>query len=480
MDSNASDPTPLSRRNSKSKRHSRGPSFAIKDLFRNGDSDGTDDRAPSVQSAPEDIDDYYAISAYYGIDDEDGWNGNGSRRSSMFGDYGRITSRRQSNRMVGMTEQDAPIKKLFADKLAGHHLASGSTVDQLAAAADVADLFSDEKMRNKQRFNQMQPTIAEHPDESMDDHLLLAPSAGIADRAEAVADLFQDRESRAATATHSKEPTYTGVRTLFGNDEDDDDDDDLDNLTVQRKASSNAPRPSSNVALWKTFDALSLSQRPKESILRREASPSGSAPAEESPAVLPWQQVPAAGVVDEEQLQLRIDEVREEERAKMTLIEEEIKERFEGKLEGMRADVEAQLRESLRNTLSESLRPNIRQECRRELEEEMSDRVRQQVDERMAAESEQQIDAKMQEMQHGFDSKMEALENSMNDRAERHRKEVETMERSKYELIQHTAKEIDSLRQIIKDHFQQHHESGGGNLNLQNLQFALGGLLKWT
>merc|ERR1719273_1705574 len=99
--------------------------------------------------------------------------------------------------MVGMTEQDAPIKKLFADKLAGHHLASGSTVDQLAAAADVADLFSDENMRNKGRFNQTHPTIAEHPDEHLDDHLLPGPSGGIADRAEAVADLFQDRESRA-------------------------------------------------------------------------------------------------------------------------------------------------------------------------------------------------------------------------------------------------------------------------------------------
>eukprot|EP01083_Nonionella_stella_P169060 572379_1 len=96
--SNLSDPTPLSRRGSTSgKRHTRGPSFAFKDLFRGDDENDSEDRAPSVQSAPEEHD-YYAITAYYGIEDDDG-TGWDSRRSSLFGDYGRVHSRRQSKRV---------------------------------------------------------------------------------------------------------------------------------------------------------------------------------------------------------------------------------------------------------------------------------------------------------------------------------------------------------------------------------------------
>merc|ERR1712087_911057 len=99
LHSNHSDPTPVSRRNSKSKKHSRGPSFAFKDLFRGDEDESSSDRAPSVQSAPEEHD-YYAITAYYGIEDDDeaatGWDSN---RSSMFGDYGKIHSRQQSKRI---------------------------------------------------------------------------------------------------------------------------------------------------------------------------------------------------------------------------------------------------------------------------------------------------------------------------------------------------------------------------------------------
>ena len=54
-------------------RLSRDTTFVINDLSPNVDSDGTNDRASSVHSAPEDIDDYYRISAYYGrlVDDDD-------------------------------------------------------------------------------------------------------------------------------------------------------------------------------------------------------------------------------------------------------------------------------------------------------------------------------------------------------------------------------------------------------------------------
>ena len=72
---------------------SRGPSFNFGDLFKGEDDSDDSENVPSVQSGAEE-NDYFQITAYYGIeDDADGWD---SRRSSMFGDYGRVHPRRQS------------------------------------------------------------------------------------------------------------------------------------------------------------------------------------------------------------------------------------------------------------------------------------------------------------------------------------------------------------------------------------------------
>ncbi|ETO24572.1 hypothetical protein RFI_12584 [Reticulomyxa filosa] len=78
----------------KERAHKRGPSFGLRDVFRiqysDDDDDDDDDDTLSVASAPEE--DYFAIRAYYDL--EDGWD---SRRSSYItGDYGRIVSRRVS------------------------------------------------------------------------------------------------------------------------------------------------------------------------------------------------------------------------------------------------------------------------------------------------------------------------------------------------------------------------------------------------
>ena len=87
----------------------------------------------------------------------------------------------------------------------------------------------------------------------------------------------------------------------------------------------------------------------------------------------------------------------------------------------------------------------------------------------------------MKEMQSEFERKLEEMQSSMDGQVERHKVEVQTMERSKYELIEHTAKEIDSLRQIIKDHFQTRHQEHLGGVNNGNLKLlAFKGLLNWT
>ena len=67
---------------------------------------------------------------------------------------------------------------------------------------------------------------------------------------------------------------------------------------------------------------------------------------------------------------------------------------------------------------------------------------------------EQQIVAKMQEMQSGIHSQLEALDQSWQSMAERHRLEMEAMERSKNDIIHQTAKEMDSLCRIIRDRFE--------------------------
>eukprot|EP01083_Nonionella_stella_P016257 45456_1 len=158
--SNASDPTPISRRGSTSKkRHSRDTSFAFKDLFRGEEDSDNSDRAPSVQSAPEEHD-YYAITAYYGIEDDDAaaWD---SRRSSMFGDYGRVHSRRQSKRVQsGMVEDN--IKDMFKVDLTNkltQHLSAEATEN----IDNVADLFYDET-KPKSKYKNPNPTITEEPD----------------------------------------------------------------------------------------------------------------------------------------------------------------------------------------------------------------------------------------------------------------------------------------------------------------------------
>lgn len=348
-------------------------------------------------------------------------------------------------------------------------MATGSTVDRLAAnMANVADLFCDEQSA---RYNTVNPsTDIAVINEQTEEQLPSAPaSGGIADGANVVADLFEDQSGDCNPQQHRKDDTYSGVRNLFpGDDEDDDSGEDLDTLTMNQAANSNGPRPSSNVALWKTFDELSRAERPPD----KGSSTESALEQKSQSSVSPEQPQPAAlEIANEALLEQRINE----ERAK---IERQLQEEFDKKLEGLRAKMEA---DSARDGLTE--RESIREECRREVEEEMSDRVQREVDERLKEEMQstvdQQIDERMKEMQSAFDRKMEEMESSMNEVTERHKKEVETMERSKYELIRHTAEEIDSLRQIIKVHFQQNQQSPA-NGNLQNLQFALGGLLKWT
>merc|ERR1712130_1099360 len=207
--SNLSDPTPINKENEKGKkRHSRGPSFAFKDLFKNDEDSDSSDRAPSVQSAPEEHD-YYAITAYYGIEDDDDATGWDSRRSSMFGDYGKIHSRRQSKRVQSQMV-DSNIKDMFkvdlTNKLA-QHLTTNNDIEPPQTQNNINDII-----------------IKEEEDETQQN------IQNIIDNAHDVSDLFEDDKK------HKKQDTYSGVKQLFGNgDNSDIDEEDDEYLELQKQ-----------------------------------------------------------------------------------------------------------------------------------------------------------------------------------------------------------------------------------------------------
>merc|ERR1712228_538904 len=388
--SNHSDPTPVPIKQKKN--HSRGPSFAFKDLFRGDEDSDSSDRAPSVQSAPEEHD-YYAITAYYGIEDDDDATGWDSRRSSMFGDYGKIHSRQQSKRVESQMI-DSNIKDMFkvdiGDKLA-EHLSVGPDID------NVADLFSDSVKGAKiKKTNNEKDAIN-------------------IDAANDVSDLFEDViDSELTQNGHTKKETYSGVKNLFGNDENsENEEDELDDIKdLDNMKGKKLPRPSTNVALGSTFDSILLIKDSNRNILEDIQSEEDK---EES---------------DAEQMQ-EVDVNADAQRNQ-----------FDEKMKKIKNEIENELKEQITKNLS----TKIRSECREEMEVEYDEKLKL----RMANELETKLNDQMSAFKLSFDEKFDSLKSQMDEREVTFQREMSLMEKSKCDLIQHTAKEIDSLRLIIR------------------------------
>eukprot|EP00483_Globobulimina_turgida_P012137 UN12159 len=115
----------------------------------------------------------------------------------MFGDYGRVHSRRQSKRVQSQLVGDN-IKEMFKVDLTNkltQHLSTGATDD----TDNVADLFSDEKKPKSSKYQNPHATITEEDNED-----------NITNNAHVVADLFDDNKNM----EHKKRDTYTGVKQL--------------------------------------------------------------------------------------------------------------------------------------------------------------------------------------------------------------------------------------------------------------------------
>jgi len=142
-----------------------------------------------------------------------------------------------------------------------------------------------------------------------------------------------------------------------------------------------------------------------------------------------------------DRLRQEVEKLSAEMDQKIANKEKEMQKEFERKME-------AELRREAERVSAEMEQKMARkeEEIKNEFARRLEDGVRQKV-EKLSAEMEQKMALKAQEMQREFERKMAVAENLMD---RRHLSDLETMERSKYELIQQTAKEIESLRQIIR------------------------------
>ena len=518
FDTNLSDPTPMGSQ-TKDRKHSRGPSFALKDLFRGDVDSDSEDRAPSVQSAPEEHD-YYAITAYYGIEDDDaaGWD---SRRSSMFGDYGRLQPRRQSKRVQ---EQSDTIKQMFEVDLTSklQTLQSMEALDvvnpnnRISALSDtnnVASLFDDDLNNKNATINgNNNNNNKKLKTEDEDDNDILDKNEST------VADLFnnesnsneinnnnQNNNNPLTTdnnnnrlsqfnhnGIHSKRDTYSGVKALFGNKEIEDDEEedadidedeyfdpdrhdenmrDIENMRLNPNLnkSKNVPRPSTNVALGSTFDSIAMI---KDRVTTKDDDNKDSENEQDNNDKLNnnnhiieaeqatvnnnyvghGEQVRIRHKQEIEELQDKISQIQKEEQMRMDEIRETLQGEFDTKLKRLRQDIENDTDSRLRQELSISLRPKIEDECREKMKSEYAQKLENEIANRLNTEVESRVNSAVNELRESFDKKYTNLKTEMDEREEGYQKQLEIMAISKCQLIQHTSKEIDSLRQIIKDH----------------------------
>merc|ERR1712228_436054 len=115
---------------------------------------------------------------------------------------------------------------------------------------------------------------------------------------------------------------------------------------------------------------------------------------------------------------------------------------FDEKMKKIKNEIENELKEQITKKLSRQ----IRSECREEMEVEYDEKLKL----RMANELDTKLNDQMSAFKLLFDEKFDSLKSQMDEREVTFQREMSLMEKSKCDLIQHTAKEIDSLRLIIR------------------------------
>lgn len=427
-----------------SNKHARDPSFTLQDMF-NDNNDHTDSDCPSMQSAPEEPHDYFAITAYYGIEDDDGgWD---SRRSSWFGDYGQIKSRRESRRIKNQSQE---IKALF--DIGG--FMSNRVGNNLSAAV------SPTKERKIKRFRSRTDPIAEDDDrgsrkrkkkknKKLKKKKSKTKTAAVANT---VAELFDDDEDHEPESTHRRGDTYTGVKAMFGSEptyaDGTSSDEEFDNLPrreiigyEQSKASpfggkGKLPRPSTAVSLGATFDLIQHGL-----IIADRHGISNSMDADDD--MSDYDQVPE--IVQELDYTLLPKDM--ENAAK---VENEIREKAEMEMEIKLENAKKEMRNELQDEMQPELKKEIESQLRIEFGEEI-DGLRSEIE----MEAQKTCDVKLEVMNEtllAMETKITHMKNEMTGRRLAQEICIRSLERSKCELVEATALEINLLRNSIREY----------------------------
>ena len=447
----------------------------------------------------------------------------------MFGDYGRVHSRRQSKRFQETNSEK--IKKRFEVDITNklqQHLVSGddnnaTRLSSLSANGkepdSVADLFSDDKPSKK--YRNTTTTITEDPNEDIEDMVTARIS-----QTNDVAGLFggddedddNDRNNKnddnnVGIGMHTKRVTYTGVTALFPAEESSDSDASDDGFKAKNTSiddygkgkpngaagwtdeeikaeidnlhgpQSKVPRPSSNVALGATFDSIAVL---KDRVPKKGGNNESQEEVKEAlnnNSTMDIQMDVNDDRVrqqrEKQELEQRIEAIREQERNKLNEMQQKLQDEFDAKMKKLRQDIETETDERLRKELAQSLRPQIENECREAMEQEYDRKLNEKLNERFDNELKIKLDERSNELTSSFQTQIDTLKQEMNERQTSFEKEKETMAKTKIDLIQQTSKEIDALRAIIRNHGNAINQVLQNQSNQNNLNNMLGGLLKW-
>eukprot|EP01083_Nonionella_stella_P114830 339868_1 len=155
------------------------------------------------------------------------------------------------------------------------------------------------------------------------------------------------------------------------------------------------PRPSTAAALGSTFDSISMSLRVPHPIKKEK----------EVSVPDPVVHVEDTNNDDDE----REERIREEERAKLTVIEEELKDKYENEMRDARRQIEEETDVRLRNELTQSLSASLTQQLSADLRMNIESEMQSQMESKMNS----RISEKVNEMAAGFDEKMKTLKEKM-------------------------------------------------------------------
>ena len=393
----------------------------------------------------------------------------------MFGDYGRVHSRK--NQKISRNKSEK-IKKRFevdiSNKLQQHIAGSDNDTTKLSALSangkepdSVADLFSSDDRPSK-RYKNTNTTIMEEPLDGTTEDINIKQGDGVADlfsdTSKANKDIEEEDEIyNNGKGMHQPRITYSGARQLFSQELSYSDSDssiaakhdiintdtiiddygkgkphnkpggaewtdeeinaEIDNI---HGPSNKVPRPSSNVALGATFDSIAIlkdrvnkkGQNNENKEETQEALNNNSTDIEKADVNNEYrdEQEQAEQARREQEFQQRIEAIREQEKNKLDQLQQKLQDEFDDRMKTAKQEIEYETDERLRKELALSLRPEIKRQCRSEMEQEYDKKLNEKLNERFDNELRMKLKQRSNELETSFNSKIRKLKDEMDQR----------------------------------------------------------------